>query len=162
MERWSLDPDEHVRRLASEGSRPRLPWSFRLENLVAYPTPAAAILENLRADPSLYVRQSVANHLNDISKNHPEWLLARLETWDLAHPHTQWIAKHGARTLIKAGHQPTLRFFNFTGKPAVKLSVFRLALTRLKIEQVLEFSFTLTSTARKPQQLAVDYVMHYV
>jgi len=162
MERWSLDPDEHVRRLASEGSRPRLPWSFRLEKLVADPTPAAGILQNLRADPSLYVRKSVANHLNDVSKNHPEWMLARLGSWDLAHPHTQWIAKRAARTLIKAGHQPTLRFFNFTGKPSVKLNVFRLAPTRLKLGQALEFSFTLTSTARNPQQLAVDYVMHYV
>ena len=162
MERWSLDPDEDVRRLASEGSRPRLPWSFRLEALVADPSPAAAILENLRADPSLYVRKSVANHLNDISKDHPEWMLARLESWDLAHPHTQWIAKRAARTLIKAGHQPALRLFNFTGKPAVKLSAFRLAPARLKLGQVLEFSFTLTSASRRPQQLAVDYVMHYV
>ena len=162
MERWSLDPDEHVRRLASEGSRPRLPWSFRLEKLVADPTPAAAILQNLRADPSLYVRKSVGNHLNDISKNHPDWMLARLASWDLTHPHTQWIAKRAARSLIKAGHQPTLRLFNFTGKPAVKLSGFRLAPARLKLGQVLEFSFTLTSTARRPQQLAVDYVMHYV
>jgi 3-methyladenine DNA glycosylase AlkC len=162
MERWSRDPDEHVRRLASEGSRPRLPWSFRLEQLDADPAPVAAILENLRADPSLYVRKSVANHLNDISKNHADWLLARLGAWDLAHPHTAWIAKHAARTLIKAGHQPTLRFFNFTGKPAVKLGAFRVTPSRLKLGQVLEFSFTLTSTSRKTQQLAVDYVMHYV
>ena len=162
MERWSLDPDEHVRRLASEGSRPRLPWSFRLVTLDADPSPVAPILQNLRADPSLYVRKSVGNHLNDISKNHADWMLARLASWDLTHPHTRWIAKRAARTLIKAGHQPTLRFFNFTGKPAVKLSGFRLTPTNLKLGQVLEFSFTLTSTARWPQQLAVDYVMHYV
>jgi 3-methyladenine DNA glycosylase AlkC len=93
MERWSRDPDEHVRRLASEGSRPRLPWSFRLESLVTDPSPTLTILENLRVDPSLYVRKSVANHLNDISKDHPDWMLARLKSWDRAHPHTQWIAK---------------------------------------------------------------------
>jgi len=162
MERWSLDPDEHVRRLASEGSRPRLPWSFRLVALDADPSPVLALLHNLRADPSLYVRKSVGNHLNDISKNHPAWMLARLGSWDLAHPHTHWIAKRAARTLIKAGHQPTLRFFNFTGKPAVKLSAFKLTPARLKLGQVLGFSFTLTSTSRRTQRLAVDYVMHYV
>ena len=66
MEEWSRDADEHVRRLASEGCRPRLPWSFKLRELIADPSPVAPILENLRADPSLYVRKSVANHLNDI------------------------------------------------------------------------------------------------
>lgn len=162
MERWSLDPDEHVRRLASEGSRPRLPWSFRLEALVADPSPVAPILENLRADPSLYVRKSVANHLNDVSKDHPEWMLARLASWDLAHPHTQWIAKRAARSLIKAGHQPALRLFNFTSQPAVSLDAFRLTPARLKLGQSIEFFFTLTSTSRRPQQLAVDYRLHYV
>ena len=162
MERWSQDENEHVRRLASEGSRPRLPWSFRLDALVADPSPAATILENLRADPSLYVRKSVANHLNDISKDHPDWMLARLKSWDLAHPHTQWIAKRAARTLIKAGHQPALHLFNFGGKPAVKLSGFKVTPARLKLGQVMEFSFSLTSTSRKSQSLAVDYVIHYV
>jgi 3-methyladenine DNA glycosylase AlkC len=162
MERWSRDENEHVRRLASEGSRPRLPWSFRLDALVADPSPAACILENLRADPSLYVRKSVANHLNDISKLHPDWMLARLKSWDLAHPHTQWIAKRAARTLIKAGHQPALQLFNFGAKPAVKVADFKVTPARLMLGQTLEFSFALTSTGRKPQSLAVDYVIHYV
>ncbi len=162
MKRWSRDENEHVRRLASEGSRPRLPWSFRLEALVTDPSPAASILENLRADPSLYVRKSVANHLNDISKDHPDWMLAKLKSWDLAHPHTQWIAKRAARTLIKAGHQPALHLFNFGGKPAVKLTDFKVTPARLKLGQALEFSFSLTSTTRKAQSLAVDYVIHYV
>jgi 3-methyladenine DNA glycosylase AlkC len=162
MKLWSRDENEHVRRLASEGSRPRLPWSFRLEALVADPSPAACILENLRADPSLYVRKSVANHLNDISKDHPDWMLARLQSWDLAHPHTQWIAKRAARTLIKAGHQPALHLFNFGGKPAVKVADFKVAPARLKLGQALEFSFSLTSTSRKVQSLAVDYIIHYV
>jgi len=162
MERWSRDENEHVRRLASEGSRPRLPWSFRLDALVADPSPAAPILENLRADPSLYVRKSVANHLNDISKDHPDWMLARLKSWDLAHPHTQWIAKRAARTLIKAGHKPALTLFNFGGKPAVKLLDFKVTPARLKLGQTLALSFNLKSASRKPQQLAVDYLIHYV
>lgn len=162
MERWSQDENEHVRRLASEGSRPRLPWSFQLEALVTDPSRSAPILENLRADPSLYVRKSVANHLNDISKDHPAWMLARLKSWNLAHPHTQWIAKRAARTLIKAGHQPALSLFNFGGKPAVTLADFKVTPARLKLGQVLEFSFSLTSTTRKAQSLAVDYLIHYV
>ena len=162
MERWSRHDNEHIRRLASEGSRPRLPWSFRLEALVADPSPATRILENLHADPSLYVRKSVANHLNDISKDHPDWMLARLKSWDLAHPHTQWIAKRAARTLIKAGHQPALALFNFAGKPAVKVSLLKIAPARLRLGGPVEFSFELTSTACRTQSLAVDYVVHYV
>lgn len=162
MKRWSRDENEHVRRLASEGCRPRLPWSFRLEALVADPRPVAPILENLRTDPSLYVRKSVANHLNDISKDHPDWMLQRLKSWDLAHPHTQWIAKRAARTLIKAGHKPALALFSFGAKPAVNLTAFTLTPARLALGEAIEFSFTLTSTSRQPQQLAVDYVVHYV
>lgn len=162
MERWSREPNEHVRRLASEGSRPRLPWSFRLESLIADPAPVAPILENLKADPSLYVRKSVANHLNDISKDHPDWMLTRLRSWDLGHPHTQWIAKRAARTLIKAGHQGALALFNFGGRPAVAVTNLRLSTARLMLGQTIEFSFTLTSTARRTQRLAVDYRLHYV
>ncbi|MEO6874464.1 MAG: DNA alkylation repair protein [Opitutaceae bacterium] len=162
MQRWSLDPNEHVRRLASEGSRPRLPWSSRLEALVADPTPTAVILENLRADPSLYVRKSVANHLYDISKDHSDWMLARLGSWDLDHPLTQWIAKRAARSLIKAGYQRALRLFQFTGKPATRLSAFRLTPAKLILGQSLEFSFTLTSTSRKAQRLVIDYRIDYV
>jgi 3-methyladenine DNA glycosylase AlkC len=162
MERWSRDGNEHVRRLASEGSRPRLPWSFRLDVLVADPAPTSSILHNLRADPSLYVRKSVANHLNDISKDHPDWMLARLKAWDLAHPHTQWIAKRAARTLIKAGYQRALGLFNFGGKPAVKLTQLALTPTRLRLGQSLQFSFALASTSRRSQSLAVDYLVHYV
>lgn len=162
MERWSRDGNEHVRRLASEGTRPRLPWSFRLEAIMADPSLTAAILANLQADPSLYVRKSVANHLNDISKDHPDWMLAKLKSWELAHPHTSWIAKRAARTLIKAGHRRALALFNFGGKPAVKLSGLRVTPAKLRLGDALEFSFALSSTARRSQQLAIDYVIHYM
>lgn len=162
MAGWAEDENEHVRRLASEGSRPRLPWSFRLDALVADPAPTVPILDRLRADPSLYVRKSVANHLNDISKDHPEWMLVRLRGWDLAHPHTAWIAKRAARSLIKAGHAGALGLFRFDVKPAVRVEGFALARRRLRLGQALEFSGTLVSTARRPQRLAVDYVVHYV
>jgi 3-methyladenine DNA glycosylase AlkC len=162
MAQWAGDDNEHVRRLASEGCRPRLPWSFRLEALVADPSPVAPILDRLAADPSLYVRKSVANHLNDISKDHPDWMLARLRGWDLGPPHTAWIAKRAARTLIKAGHPGALRLFRFGARPAVRLADFRLAAKRIRLGEALAFSGTLVSTGRRAQRLVVDYVVHYV
>jgi 3-methyladenine DNA glycosylase AlkC len=162
MAEWARDENEHVRRLASEGCRPRLPWSFRLETLVADPSPVAPILDQLQADPSLYVRKSVANHLNDISKDHPEWMLARLRGWKLGQPATAWIAKRAARTLIKAGHPGALRLFDFGARPAVVVRDFHLEKKRLRLGETLEFSFGLSSTGRKAQRLVVDYVVHYV
>ncbi len=162
MERWAEDEDEHVRRLASEGCRPRLPWSFRLEALVADPSPVAPILDRLRADPSLYVRKSVANHLNDISKDHPAWMLARLRGWGRANVHTAWIARRAARTLIKAGHPAALRLFGFGAKPAVRVEGFQLGRARLRLGGTLEFSGRLVSTGPRVQRLVVDYVVHYV
>jgi 3-methyladenine DNA glycosylase AlkC len=117
MHDWSLDDNEHVRRLASEGCRPRLPWSFRLEPIQADPTLAANILDNLKADTSPYVRKSVANHLNDITKDHPDWVLDRIEGWSLDNRHTAWIAKHALRSLIKQGNQRALAIIGASGKP---------------------------------------------
>jgi 3-methyladenine DNA glycosylase AlkC len=162
MERWSRDENEHVRRLACEGCRPRLPWSFHLTTLIADPAPVAGILENLRADPSLYVRKSVANHLNDITKNHPDWVLDRLAEWDRSQPPTQWIAKRACRTLLKAGHPRALQLFEFTRQPAVQLTNFRLAPRRIRLGGTIRFAFSLTSTGTRSQHLSVDYLVHYV
>jgi len=161
MKRWSHDDNEHVRRLASEGSRPRLPWSFRLDPVIRDPSLTQPILENLKADPSLYVRKSVANHLNDISKDHPELMLDWLNRWDLKNARSAWIARHASRSLIKAGHPRSFRLFGFTVKPAVKIFGFVVTPAKLKLGGVLTFSFTLKSLARKPQKLAVDYIVHY-
>lgn len=86
MQAWSLDGSEQVRRLASEGSRPRLPWSFRLDALMADPELAAPLLENLKDDKRLYVCKSLANHLNDITKVHPAWVMDRLTCRNWRHP----------------------------------------------------------------------------
>ena len=162
MERWAHDDNEHVRRLASEGSRPRLPWSFRLSALIEKPALAAPILEALKADPSLYVRKSVANHLNDISKDHPEWLLDWLGRWDLTNPHTAWIAKRAARSLIKAGHPRSFRLFGFTEKLAATISYLRITPKRVTLGERVEFSFSVVSTSARPQRVVVDYAIHYV
>src|SRR5690606_24232423 len=93
MERWARDDEEHVRRLASEGSRPRLPWGLRLTELVRDPRPTGRILETLKRDPALYVRKSVANHLNDIAKDHPDAVIDRVKAWDRSHVGTAWIVR---------------------------------------------------------------------
>ena len=162
MERWSRDENEHVRRLASEGCRPRLPWSFKLTALIADPSPAAPILENLRADSSLYVRKSVANHLNDITKDHPAWVLDRLGTWDLDHQHTAWIAKRALRTLIKKGDRRALGVIGAGKRAEIQLDSFTVAPRKLQLGEALTLTLSLTSTARQPQKLVIDYAIHYV
>lgn len=118
MRRWAKDPDERVRRLASEGSRPRLPWGMALPALKADPSPALPILEALRNDPSENVRRSVANHLNDISKDHPEVFLGLARTWLGETPETDRLLKHAARTLLKAGNADAVKLFGFGGAGA--------------------------------------------
>jgi len=162
MHDWSLDDNEHVRRLASEGSRPRLPWSFRLEPVQADPTLAAAILDNLKADSSLYVRKSVANHLNDITKDHPEWVLSLIEGWSLEDPRTAWIAKHALRSLIKQGNQRALAIIGAGGKPEVQIHNLKVEPAVIRLGETIKLSFDLHSTASDNQQLVVDYAIDYV
>ena len=161
MRTWAEDDNEHVRRLASEGSRPRLPWSFRLDAVVKDPKLTTPILERLRADDSLYVRKSVANHLNDFSKDHPTYMIDVLRQWDRAHPHTAWIAKHASRTLIKAGNVDALALFAFDSKVKVRADGLVLSPARLKLGDTLEITFAVVSEATRSQQLVIDYAIHY-
>ncbi|MBX2979456.1 MAG: DNA alkylation repair protein [Flavobacteriales bacterium] len=161
MRNWAEDADEHVRRLASEGSRPRLPWSFRLEAVLKDPTLTTPILERLRADDALYVRKSVANHLNDFSKDHPKYMVQLLARWDRQHPHTAWIAKHASRTLIKAGDPAALAIFAFDTKVKVRVDDLVVSPKRLKLGDRLALSFSVVSEAARTQQLAIDYAIHY-
>lgn len=161
MLRWTKDRDEHVRRLSSEGCRPRLPWGLRLQSLVRDPSPLSPIIETLKDDESLYVRKSVANNLNDITKDHPDWVLSRLNGWNLEAPNSSWIAKRACRTLIKRGHPKALELFGFGNKPDVKVS-FDLSPQRLTLGAVLTLDMRVVSTARTPQRLVVDYAIHYI
>ena len=122
MIKWASDPNEHVRRLASEGCRPRLPWSFQLESLRRDPSPVLPILTRLNADPSPYVRKSVANHLNDITKDHPDWVLSLTDSWPKDNPHTNWIIKHALRSLIKKGDRGALAAIGADGAPALDVT----------------------------------------
>ncbi len=162
MQSWSTDENDHVRRLSSEGCRPRLPWSFQLKKLIADPSPVAPILENLKSDPSLYVRKSVANHLNDITKDHPDWVLEKLSDWDQTNIHTAWITKQALRTLIKKGDTRALHVFGAGHKAEVNVETFSITPSSLKLGGAVEITAKLTSTGSAPQKLVIDYAVHYV
>lgn len=162
MTGWAQDGNERVRRLASEGSRPRLPWSFRIERLMAEPSPLVPILEALKADPSLYVRRSVANSLNDITKDNPAWALDRIEGWDLGDPRTAWIAKHALRSLIKKGDRRALAILGAAGRAEVALHELRVEPARIRLGDRIALSFRLESQAAAAQRLVIDYAVHYV
>jgi len=162
MERWSLDENEHVRRLSSEGCRPRLPWSFQLKALIADPSPVAPILENLRSDPSLYVRKSVANHLNDITKDHPAFVLDRIADWDRNDPRTAWIMKQALRTLIKKGDSRALHLFGAGHKAEVTVEDFSVTPRSLRLGGAVKISARLLSVGSAQQKLVIDYAVHYV
>ncbi|WP_447764495.1 DNA alkylation repair protein [Pseudomonas reinekei] len=159
---WSLDDNEHVRRLASEGTRPRLPWSFRLEQIQADPRLAADILDNLKADSSLYVRKSVANHLNDITKDHPDWVLDLIEGWSLDNKHTAWIARHALRSLIKQGNQRALAIIGAGGKPEVEIMDVQVNPPVIGLGEKITLSFAVKSTVAASQRLVIDYAIDYV
>jgi 3-methyladenine DNA glycosylase AlkC len=163
LSRWAEDPNEHVRRLAAEGTRPRGVWTLHIEAFKQNPRGVLKLLEKLKTDDSLYVRKAVANNLNDISKDHPDLVIATVRRW-LAdgHHHTAWIVKRGCRGLIREGDPRVFPLLGFTAKPTVAITSFKLSPTRLKIGSDLQLSLRLRSSAHKPQMLAVDYRVHYV
>ena len=161
MEKWAHDVNHHVRRLASEGSRPRLPWSFRLDEIVRNPSLTKNILSTLRSDDHLYVRKSVANHLNDISKDHPDYMLQLVGKWDLENPHTRWIVKHACRTLIKKGHRATLQLFSVRHDVKASVTGVKLSSASISLGEVLEFSCQVTNKESSAQRFVIDYAITY-
>lgn len=164
MQKWARDKNEHVRRLASEGSRPRLPWGARLSVVVENPDLTAPILETLKTDPALYVRKSVANHLNDITKDHSDWMLDRVESWSSANAGTAWIIRHALRTLVKKGHPRALALLGVdsTASAHVQVRSFTASPARIALGETVQLSAELVSKAKAPLPLVIDYVIHYV
>jgi 3-methyladenine DNA glycosylase AlkC len=158
---WAKDKNAHVRRLASEGSRPRLPWSFKLDRVIQDPHSTKDILESLKEDESLYVRKSVANHLNDISKENAAYMINLVNSWNKSHPHTAWIIKHASRTLIKKGNPDSLKIFSYEKNVQLNVENLKLSKVRIKLGESLSFSFHLISKKAKTQKLVVDYLIHY-
>ena len=159
---WAGHRNEHVRRLASEGCRPRLPWGMRLPALIADPTPLAPILERLRADPSEMVRRSVANNLNDIAKDHPALVLALARRWHGENAATDALLKHACRTLLKRGDAGALRLFGHHDNVQVRVRAFRLAAARLSIGGSLGFAFSVTLAQNTPAKLRLEYAVDFV
>jgi 3-methyladenine DNA glycosylase AlkC len=159
---WAGSDDEHVRRLASEGSRPRLPWGMRLPALIADPAPLLPILEQLRADPSEMVRRSVANSLNDIAKDHPAVVLDLARRWHGESAATDALLKHACRTLLKRGDAGALRLFGHDDGVEVTVGDFRLAAARLPIGATLGFGFTVALAQDAPAKLRIEYAVDFV
>jgi len=157
---WSTHPSAHVRRLVSEGSRPRLPWGIQLAHRIAHPHRMFSILESLRDDPSEYVRRSVANHLNDISKDHPDRLIELGQAWsrDAPAPRTRLI-KHALRTLIKAGDPRAFALIGlqrFEGKVSISLSS-----DGVEVGDSIGLDAEIRSTGTTPQRIRLDYALHH-
>lgn len=166
MQEWAADPNHHVRRCASEGTRPRLPWGERVPALIENPAPGLAVIETLRFDPELYVRRSVANHLNDVAKDHPRLVCETLRRWRAECPPEQSPAfeallKHALRGLVKRGDREALALIGVGTRTRVDASNLTLARSRVEVGGTLQFEVTVASTARAAQKVVVDYVIGF-
>ena len=161
LQKWSTHKNYHVRRLVSEGTRPRLPWSKRLSIPVTAPLP---LLEQLHADPTRYVTRSVANHLNDLTKSHPDLVLETLHRWKKAgkqdEKELRWISKHALRTLVKQGSAEAFVFLGFRPDPQIEVTGYRLKRSKIRPGEAIEMSFEVA--ARRDESLMVDYVIEFM
>ncbi len=152
LQQWARDPDEHVRRLVSEGTRPRLPWARQLPQFRADPEPVLALLELLKDDPSQYVLRSVGNNLNDISKDHRVRALEVAAQW---YPGREALVRRGLRTLVKAGDPQALAIL---GYPASEVTATASLPRRLAIGDSLRLEVDLHGHG----PVLVDIVVHFV
>jgi 3-methyladenine DNA glycosylase AlkC len=160
---WSDDPREHVRRLVSEGTRPRLPWGTRLRMFQRDPKPVLLLLERLKDDPSEYVRRSVANNLNDIAKDNPDAMLAVCKRWSKkANTNRAWIIRHATRSLVKQGHPVALEILGYDANAAVVVRKLRVQPATVALGEDVSLSFELHSKSKSDLPLVVDYVVHHV
>ncbi|MGJ9383737.1 DNA alkylation repair protein [Salipaludibacillus sp. CF4.18] len=160
MFQWSNDVNEHVRRLASEGCRPRLPWGQSLPSFKEDPSPLLPLLMNLIRDDSLYVRKSVANNLNDISKTHPEVIIDIVKQEYGKDPRTDWILRHASRTLLKQGNKKALALFGYEANESTRVTNLNLDKTKLSIGESLSYSFQIV--AEKTTKIRIEYAIDYI
>ena len=158
---WSKHPHAHVRRFSSEGCRPRLPWAQAIPFLKKDPSPILPILENLRNDSSLFVRKSVANNLNDISKDHPDAVIRLVNKWKGESAETDWIIRHGCRGLLKKANADAYALFDLENGASCKVENFSLHQKKIAIGEVLRFSFQLVNTGKKETSLRLEYLVQY-
>ncbi len=160
---WARDDNAHVRRLVSEGTRPRLPWAPRLRAFQEDPRPVIALLELLKDDPERYVQRSVANNLNDIGKDHPDLAVEVCRRWSIGvSAERAWIVRHALRSLVKRAHRGALETLGVGRKPNVSIAGVRLVPAAVTLGGDLQFTFEIASTAKGVQNLLVDYAVHFV
>ncbi|ONI72280.1 DNA alkylation repair protein [Kribbella sp. ALI-6-A] len=160
---WTDHPDEHVRRLATEGTRPRLPWAKQVRDILARPAVTRPILDALRRDDSSYVRRSVANHLNDVSRADPALAVQVAAAWlDDPAPTTPQLVRHALRTLIKAGDPDALALLGYAPPAGLTVDGPALSTDGVTVGESLEFSFDARNHGADEVRLAIDYVVHHV
>ena len=163
LEDWTNDSSPHVRRLVSEGTRPRLPWAPRLREFQKDPRPVLALLELLKDDPDLYVRRSVANNLNDIGKDHPTLLVETARKWLVgASDERRWLVHHALRSAVKRAEPGALEVMGFGVAPRVSLDNTRITPERALMGGRVEIAFDVTNTGSRRQRILVDFRIHFV
>lgn len=165
MLRWTESENEHVRRLASEGARPRLPWATKLSWIERDPDRVLPIIEALKADQSAYVRKSVANLLNDLTKTRADWVLDLFDRWsdmpsDQHAQRTQWIIKHALRTLLKQANQRALALIGYE-PPDFDLVCNWNTDHSVRIGERFGFGFSLNSSAGRLGRLRLEYALTF-
>jgi 3-methyladenine DNA glycosylase AlkC len=160
FEKWAQDKNYHVRRLVSEGLRPRLPWASPLSDFKKDPQPIIKFLDILKDDAELYVRKSVANNLNDISKDNPEMVIDVIKKWQKnSNPNRDWVIKHALRTLLKKSYQPALDLMKLNS-PNIKIIELNFEKDHIKLNENLSFLLKIDSLEK--QKLMVDCKIYYV
>ena len=163
LETWASDPSPHVRRLVSEGTRPRLPWAPRLREFQKDPRPVLALLELLKYDKELYVRRSVANNLNDIGKDHPALLVETARRWMVDAPdERRWLVNHGLRSAVKRGESGALAVMGFGEDAKISVSNVNIAPKRVVMSGTVTIAFDITNTDSQLQSALVDFRIHYI
>ena len=162
LEAWARDPSQHVRRAASEATRPRLPWAPRMKVFPKYVQHTLKILSILRDDPELYVRRSVANHLNDIGKDNPELLLSVCTEWRRDAPATRLaLLRHALRDRVKKGDSRALALVGAEGGEQLQAEG-RLSEHHLRIGDKVQVEVAVTNPSGEPVQAEVDLVVHFI
>jgi len=162
MLKWSQHKNQNIRRLASEGCRPRLPWGIAIQVFKKDPFLIIPILENLKNDSSLYVRKSIANNLNDIAKDNPNIVIDLIQRWKGHSVHTDWILKHGARSLLKKANVKVLALFGIDFKVKCSVVEFKLHKKTIKLGHELTFSCILKNDSKKNMRFRIEFAIYYV
>ena len=163
LKNWTKDPNKHVRRLVSEGTRPRLPWARRLRQFQKDPDPVLELLELLKDDPELYVRRSVANNLNDIGKDHPAILALTAQRWlKGATKERRWLVHHALRSALKRAEPRALAVLGLANTSLLSIDKASVTPKRGIIGKSVSISFELTNKDSKKRQILVDFRVHFV